>query len=112
MGAPNASRSLTGQDELAPGIFTKMGGHRAACGFTLGLSEVGRLTEAFDRDDAAFGEDRLHAALRGSRSAAEACDGVLRAVHAFASGAAQSDDITLLVVKRNSNETEHGQQLG
>ena len=56
------------------------------------------VTEAFDRDDAAFGEDRLHAALRGSRSAAEACDGVLRAVHAFASGAAQSDDITVFAI--------------
>ncbi len=56
------------------------------------------VTEAFDRDDAAFGEDRLRDALRESRSAADACDGLLIAVHRFASGAAQSDDITVFAI--------------
>lgn len=37
------------QSELAPGVFSKMGGHRAACGCTVGLADVARLTDAFDR---------------------------------------------------------------
>ena len=56
------------------------------------------VTEAFDRDDIAFGEERLRDALRESRNAAEACDGLLAAVHGFASGAAQSDDITVFAI--------------
>ncbi len=56
------------------------------------------VTEAFDRDDAAFGEERLHDSLRASDGAADACDGLLVAVHLFASGAAQSDDITVFAI--------------
>lgn len=56
------------------------------------------VTEAFDRHDAAFGEDRLHETLRASQGAEEACDDLLLAVHRFASGAAQSDDITVFAI--------------
>ncbi len=56
------------------------------------------VTEAFDRDEVAFGEDRLRDALRASRDAADACDGMLIDVHRFASGAAQSDDITVFAI--------------
>ncbi|HNV78548.1 MAG TPA: SpoIIE family protein phosphatase [Thermomonas sp.] len=56
------------------------------------------VTEAFDGDDLAFGEERMQAALRTAGSAAEACDGMLIAVHAFAAGVAQSDDITVFAI--------------
>jgi sigma-B regulation protein RsbU (phosphoserine phosphatase) len=56
------------------------------------------VTEAFDEQDAAFGEDRLCEVLQASTGAADACDGLLVAVHRFASGAAQSDDITVFAI--------------
>jgi phosphoserine phosphatase RsbU/P len=56
------------------------------------------VTEAFDGDDIAFGEERMHEALRAANGAAEACDGMLAAVHLFASGVAQSDDITVFAI--------------
>ncbi|MBK6416956.1 SpoIIE family protein phosphatase [Thermomonas sp.] len=56
------------------------------------------VTEALDRDDRAFGEERLGAALQVAQDAADACDGLLRAVHGFADGAPQSDDITVFAI--------------
>ena len=56
------------------------------------------VTEAFDADDLAFGEARMHEALGAASGAAEACDGMLAAVHLFASGVAQSDDITVFAI--------------
>ncbi|HWS77801.1 MAG TPA: SpoIIE family protein phosphatase, partial [Thermomonas sp.] len=56
------------------------------------------VTEAFDGDDGAFGEARLHQVLQASAGAADACDGLLVAVHAFAAGVAQSDDITVFAI--------------
>jgi len=56
------------------------------------------VTEAFDADDAAFGEDRLRDVLQASSGAAGACDDLLVAVHRFACGAAQSDDITVFAI--------------
>ena len=56
------------------------------------------VTEAFDGDDLAFGEERMHEALRSANGAGAACDGMLAAVHRFASGVAQSDDITVFAI--------------
>ncbi|WP_374607529.1 SpoIIE family protein phosphatase [Thermomonas sp.] len=56
------------------------------------------VTEAFDADDVAFGEERMQAALRAAGSASDACEGMSVAVHAFASGVAQSDDITVFAI--------------
>jgi sigma-B regulation protein RsbU (phosphoserine phosphatase) len=56
------------------------------------------VTEAFDADNLAFGEARMHEALGAASGAAEACDGMLAAVHLFASGVAQSDDITVFAI--------------
>ena len=56
------------------------------------------VTEALDADDAAFGDDRLRDVLKTSSGAADACDDLLLAVHRFASGAAQSDDITVFAI--------------
>ncbi|GHB97964.1 IcfG protein [Thermomonas carbonis] len=64
------------------------------------------VTEAFDGDDLAFGEQRMHDAVCAADGAADACDGMLIAVHAFASGVAQSDDITVFGIDCTS---QHGQ---
>ncbi|MFC4729708.1 SpoIIE family protein phosphatase [Coralloluteibacterium thermophilus] len=66
------------------------------------------VTEAFDADDEAFGDDRLQAALRADRAADENCGHLLAAVHAFAAGAPQSDDITILAIRRNADATDNG----
>lgn len=57
------------------------------------------ITEAFDAGDRAFGEDRLSAAVRADYIARENCERLVAAVHAFADGAPQSDDITVLAVR-------------
>ena len=50
-----------------------------------------------------FGEERLATLAFAHRghSARAVLDAVLEAVHAFANGAAQADDITIVVVRRN-----------
>ncbi len=60
------------------------------------------VSEAADPGGALFGEERLKACLAGNdaRSAALTVDAVLRSVHEFASGAPQSDDITILALRR------------
>jgi sigma-B regulation protein RsbU (phosphoserine phosphatase) len=56
------------------------------------------VTEAFNREQEAFGEQRLLETLKAGQSPEEACRALMSAVHAFAAGAEQSDDITVLVV--------------
>ncbi|MCB1037899.1 MAG: serine/threonine-protein phosphatase, partial [Acidobacteria bacterium] len=60
------------------------------------------VNEANDRDGAEFGMERLEASLLSlkDRSAEDMVDGVFNAVDAFATGAPQYDDITMLVAKR------------
>ena len=57
------------------------------------------ITEAFDRDNNAFGSDRLLAALDPGLDAKLQCESVVRHVHAFAGDAPQSDDITVLAIR-------------
>ena len=57
------------------------------------------VTEAFDRDNSAYGTDRLLAALDPALDAEAQCRAVVRDVHAFAGEAPQSDDITVLAIR-------------
>jgi phosphoserine phosphatase RsbU/P len=70
-------------------------------GDTLVLTTDG-VGEASDAGGALFGEERLHACFADGAgpTAAESVDRVLRAVRAFAGGAPQSDDITILALRR------------
>lgn len=68
-----------------------------APGDTLVLYTDG-VTEAFDGALRAFGLDRLRGALDPARDASAQCQAVLDAVHGFAAGAEQSDDITVLAL--------------
>jgi sigma-B regulation protein RsbU (phosphoserine phosphatase) len=60
------------------------------------------VTEAGDPGQALFGEERVHAcfAQGAGKTAAEAVDRLIGQVRAFAAGAAQSDDITILALRR------------
>jgi sigma-B regulation protein RsbU (phosphoserine phosphatase) len=60
------------------------------------------VNEANDPTGALFGDERLEACLAEgpARSAAETVERLLQAVRAFAGGAPQSDDITILVLRR------------
>jgi serine phosphatase RsbU (regulator of sigma subunit) len=60
------------------------------------------ITEAMDRTEAQFSEERLIAALREPAGAAELCARIVDAVNAFAAGAPQHDDMTLVAVRRTS----------
>jgi sigma-B regulation protein RsbU (phosphoserine phosphatase) len=62
------------------------------------------VTEAADAANGLFGEERLQACLAGGtgQTATETVDRLLRAVRAFAGGAAQSDDITILALRRTA----------
>jgi len=64
------------------------------------------VSEANDPSGALFGEDRLNACFAEGpgATAAETVERVLRAVRAFAAGAPQSDDITILAVRRTGPE--------
>jgi sigma-B regulation protein RsbU (phosphoserine phosphatase) len=59
------------------------------------------VSEAFDADGELFGEERLLVHLNGAagRSARDMSAGLVQAVHAHASGAKQSDDITVVCVR-------------
>ena len=62
------------------------------------------VTEAINRQDEFFTDSRLEEFLRhtgGASTAGDLCQATSRAVHDFAAGAVQSDDITLLVIKYN-----------
>jgi len=57
------------------------------------------ITEAFDRGNEPFGTDRLLAALDPALHARDQCRHLVDAVHAFADGVPQSDDITVLAIR-------------
>ena len=71
---------------------------RLGHGDTLVLYTDG-VTEAFDLANLAFGEQRLLQALAPGRDAQGQCAALLAAVQAFAAGAPQSDDITVLALR-------------
>jgi phosphoserine phosphatase RsbU/P len=60
------------------------------------------VTEAADPASVLFGDDRLRACLAGGagQTAAETVGRLLQSVRAFAGGAPQSDDITIVAVRR------------
>ena len=60
------------------------------------------VTEATDAANGLFGEERLQACLAAGagQTATDTVDRLLRAVRAFAGGAPQSDDITILALRR------------
>jgi sigma-B regulation protein RsbU (phosphoserine phosphatase) len=62
------------------------------------------ITEAMDDTHQLFGEDRLQAVIAANptASAPEMLEAIIGAVETFTANAAQSDDMTLLVVKRQS----------
>jgi sigma-B regulation protein RsbU (phosphoserine phosphatase) len=62
------------------------------------------VSEANDATGALFGEERLQACLAqgGAQTAAGTVERLLGAVRAFAGGAPQSDDITILVLRRGA----------
>jgi len=62
------------------------------------------VTEAVNTQQEQFGEDRLIEVIAAHRgdSAEEVCAAIVGAVNAFAEGAAQADDITVLVLRRTS----------
>jgi sigma-B regulation protein RsbU (phosphoserine phosphatase) len=61
------------------------------------------ISEAVDRKDEQFGEERIAAVLRDSRNetASEIRDRLVAAVRDHAAGTPQADDITVVIVKRN-----------
>ncbi|GAB2651410.1 SpoIIE family protein phosphatase [Arenimonas aestuarii] len=59
------------------------------------------VTEAFNRDDLAFGEQRLLDTLSGELDASAQCEAILAAVQGHAGEAPQSDDITVMVLRRH-----------
>jgi serine phosphatase RsbU (regulator of sigma subunit) len=72
-----------------------------APGDTLVVSTDG-VSEAHDPAGALFGEERLHACFAGgaAATAAASVERLMKAVRAFAAGAPQSDDITILALRR------------
>jgi serine phosphatase RsbU (regulator of sigma subunit) len=60
------------------------------------------ITEAMNIAGEPFNDDRLHAVLReGARaSSQEQVDRVIGQVDAFAAGAPQADDMTLMIIRR------------
>ncbi len=75
-----------------------------SAGDTLVLYTDG-VTEAINGEAALFEEERLHESVRRSlgRPAVEILDSVMAAVHAFADGTLQSDDIALMVLVREKD---------
>ena len=65
------------------------------------LAYTDGVTEAFDIDNQAYGSERLLALLQPGRSAEDHCMQVIAAVHGFAGPAPQSDDITVLAIRRS-----------
>jgi phosphoserine phosphatase RsbU/P len=58
------------------------------------------ITEAFDGGNVAFGAERIPGALRPGATAREQCEALIADVHAFTDPAPQSDDITVLAIRR------------
>ena len=67
------------------------------------------VTEAADPANALFGDERLKACYVGGpgETVAETVDMLLRAVRAFAGGAPQADDITILALRRTGAPRAH-----
>ena len=65
------------------------------------LAYTDGITEAFDAGKVAFGSERLLAALDPGDDAGALCARLVAAVHRFAAGAPQSDDITVLALRRD-----------
>ncbi|MEP6908770.1 MAG: SpoIIE family protein phosphatase, partial [Pseudoxanthomonas sp.] len=57
------------------------------------------VTEAFNPDNEAYGDERLLAVVRPGDSAQENCQHLVAEVHRFAGAAPQSDDITVLAIR-------------
>jgi sigma-B regulation protein RsbU (phosphoserine phosphatase) len=76
-----------------------------APGETLVLYTDG-VTEAADPGQGFFGDERLHACFAegAGETATDSVDRLLRHVRAFAAGAAQSDDITILALRRTGGD--------
>ncbi|MET0809200.1 MAG: SpoIIE family protein phosphatase [Pseudoxanthomonas sp.] len=64
------------------------------------LAYTDGVTEAFNPGNEAYGPERLLAVVHAGRSAQAQCAQVLAAVHHFAAAAPQSDDITVLAIRR------------
>lgn len=88
LGVRDGSTYATGELQLAPGEAIYL--------YTDGV------TEATNRKDELFMEERLEAVLRGSagQGAIAIIKAVAEAVRSFADGAPQSDDITALAIRR------------
>ena len=65
------------------------------------LAYTDGVTEAFNPDDEAYGSERLLAAVRPGDDAAENCLRLIADVRRFAGTAPQSDDITVLAIRRD-----------
>jgi len=63
------------------------------------LAYTDGITEAFDVDDQAFGDQRMLAEVRPLYSAQDNCERLVAQVHAFAVDREQSDDITVLAIR-------------
>ncbi|HEX6853240.1 MAG TPA: SpoIIE family protein phosphatase [Candidatus Polarisedimenticolaceae bacterium] len=86
VGLMEGTRFVEAETALGPGDLL--------CGFSDGISE------AMTGDDEEFGEERLLAALRGADGASprEVIDRLFAATDAFTAGAAQHDDMTVVVL--------------
>nr|WP_238346135.1 SpoIIE family protein phosphatase [Luteimonas saliphila] len=74
------------------------------------LAYTDGVTEAFDAHDEAYGAERLLQALPPDEDAARTCQRLLADVQHFAGDAAQSDDITVLAIRRTRvSDTESTQ---
>jgi len=89
-----------------PGVAYQTDTLRLGPGDALALYTDG-VTEAMNPALELYGEERLTAQLAKlqKRDARAICDGLSEDVHAFAAGAEQSDDITLLVLRFNGVAT-------
>lgn len=65
------------------------------------LAYTDGVTEAFDGDNQAYGSERLLAAVGSGYSAQEHCEQLIADVHRFAGEAPQSDDITVMAIRRS-----------
>lgn len=86
----------------APGVFDPRLGRESVVlepGDVLLLYSDG-ITEAMDREQEQFGEERLIEALREPGDSATICTRIMDAVNAFAAGAPPHDDATLVVLCR------------
>ena len=65
------------------------------------LAYTDGVSEAFDADNQAYGNERLLAAVRPGYSAQQHCEQLIADVHRFAGEAPQSDDITVMAIRRS-----------